>query len=254
MDKVNAIYEVECREHHVKYVGETMRPLKMRALEHRVVNNKEAKKSHTLGWRKKNESEEREEEEDETVRRSNRLGRKERKDYKQMNEGEKIVMTEGATEPAKHAYKYQTEHTEESMTIKAIGYEPNLRRRQVKEAIEIFKRKPQLNEDPGKAKIFPMFKDVVRKEQEERNTQKGGKERSVSAGRVMGEKDKQREKILADSELDETIPYIGEEADSDSGDIDITVETVGQEDRGSKHETEINGNLGVMADFPCSDP
>ena len=94
-----------------------------------------------------------------------------------------------------------------------------------------------------------MFKDVVRKEQEERNTQKGGKERSVSAGKVMGEKDKQREKIVADSELDETIPYIGEEADSDSGDIDITVETVGQEDRGSKHETEVNGNIGVMMDW-----
>ena len=89
---------------------------------------------------------------DESIRRSNRLGEKERKDYKQMNEGERIVMSEGSTEPAKHAYKYQTEHTEESMTIKAIGYEPNLRRRQVKEAIEIFKRKPQLNEDPGKAK------------------------------------------------------------------------------------------------------
>ena len=44
MDKVKAIYEVECREHHVKYVGETMRPLKMRAMEHRVVNSKEAKK------------------------------------------------------------------------------------------------------------------------------------------------------------------------------------------------------------------
>ena len=131
LDKVNAIYEVECREHHVKYVGETMRPLKMRAMEHRVVNSKEAKKSHTLGWRKKDENEEKEKEKDESIRRSNRLGEKERKDYKQMNEGERIVMSEGTTEPAKHAYNYQTEHSEESMTIKAIGYEPNLRRRQV---------------------------------------------------------------------------------------------------------------------------
>ena len=38
---------------------------------------------------KENESEEKEEEKDENIRRSNRLGEKEQKDYKQMNKGEK---------------------------------------------------------------------------------------------------------------------------------------------------------------------
>ena len=118
----------------------------------------------------------------------------------------------------------------------------------MEEAIEIFKRKPQLNEDPGKAKIFPMFKDIVKKEQEERKKQKESNERPVT-GKVIRNRNKQREQVLADSELDETIPYMGEETGSESGDIDLTVERVGQEEKRENHETENNENHVVMADW-----
>ena len=232
MDKINAIYEVECKEHNVKYVGETMRPLKMRAVEHRVLSNKEAKISHTLGWREKKEVEEINEE-DKHIRKSSRLEVKERKNYKQMDQGERIIMTEGTTEPAKHAYEYQTEHTEHSMSIKAIGYEPNIRKRQIKEALEIYKRKPQLNEDAGKAKIFPMFRDIVKKEQDEKRKQdqmKREEQKRSKNEKHPGEEQESNENegvkqcVIPDSELDETIPYIGDQIQSDYEDIDLVIE------------------------------
>ena len=167
--------------------------------------------------------------------------------------GEKIVMTEGSTEPAKHAYEYQTEHTEGSMIIKAIGYEPNLRKRHVKEAIEILKRKPQLNEDAGKAKIFPMFKDIVKKEQEERIKQKKENDRPGHVRKSMSEDvretSKQSRQEVPDSELDETIPYVGEEMNSENEEVDMIIEKVREADKESNPETEASGEYDVLADW-----
>ena len=48
MDKVGAVYEVQCKKHNTKYVGETERPLKKRAYEHRIIEHNESVVSHSL--------------------------------------------------------------------------------------------------------------------------------------------------------------------------------------------------------------
>ena len=140
MDRVDAVYEVECKEHGVRYVGETKRPLKARAVEHRVIKEKDARKSWTLG--DAGEKEKEEVEESTQGRRSKRLEKKEKKDYNTMDKGDKLILTEGSTEPAKHAYEAQAEHKEGSMVMRALCYEKDFWKRGVREAIEIHRRKP----------------------------------------------------------------------------------------------------------------
>ena len=172
MDRVDAVYEVECKEHGVRYVGETKRPLKARAVEHRVIKEKDARKSWTLG--DAGEKEKEEVEESTQGRRSKRLEKKEKKDYKTMDKGDKLILTEGSTEPAKHAYEAQAEHKEGSMVMRALCYEKDFWKRGVREAIEIHRRKPQLNQDLGRSNLFPMFRDLITKEETLNSAKKEG--------------------------------------------------------------------------------
>ena len=177
LDKVNAIYEVECQKHKVKYVGETERPLKVRGWEHRTVSHKDAHRNHTIT----NDTDQ-DQEEDANVRRSKRLKEKDPKEYKKMNEGEKLIETEGTSEPAKHAYEYQTDHKEGDMTIKAIAYERNYYSRGFRESVEIAKREPNLNRDAGRLPIYPILKDVLVKNeirQEEKPQEEAERRRGV---------------------------------------------------------------------------
>ena len=166
------VYEVECKEHGVRYVGETKRPLKARAVEHRVIKEKDARKSWTLG--DAGEKEKEEVEESTQGRRSKRLEKKEKKDYKTMDKGDKLILTEGSTEPAKHAYEAQAEHKEGSMVMRALCYEKDFWKRGVREAIEIHRRKPQLNQDLGRSNLFPMFRDLITKEETLKSAKKEG--------------------------------------------------------------------------------
>jgi len=139
MDKVNAIYEFKCEKHGAKYVGETGRALKARGYEHRVVSHKDSLRSHMIAEKVEAPTE------IENVRRSNRNAGKEKRNYKKMDEGEKLIETEGTTEPSKHMYHYQTDHKEGDIEFKAIGYERHWQKREVKEAIEVRRRNPNLN-------------------------------------------------------------------------------------------------------------
>ena len=53
LDKSEIIYEVNCKKHEETYIGETGGPMKERGYEHRIINHKDSKISHSIG--KKNE-------------------------------------------------------------------------------------------------------------------------------------------------------------------------------------------------------
>jgi len=104
MDKPGVVYQIKCKKHHnITYIGETERAMKYRAYEHGIIDHKDIKKK-------------REEKipeitvvEDATQRRSPRLKKKERVDYKRMDEGEKIkILDREASEVKEHTQKNST--------------------------------------------------------------------------------------------------------------------------------------------------
>ena len=42
------MYEVSCRPHNMKYIGETKRALKSRAYDHKLITHAESKECHTM--------------------------------------------------------------------------------------------------------------------------------------------------------------------------------------------------------------
>ena len=150
MDRVDAIYRVECNQHKDIYIGKTECTLRVRAYEHKVIPHNQAVRNHTLNIKEPEEQGETEEVTDEEPRRSTRLKTKDKINYKRMHEGEKIVekkepdeAPEEKTEPspvAEHVRQY--EHKHDDLTIKTITYEHNWYIRGIKEAIEINKNRP----------------------------------------------------------------------------------------------------------------
>ena len=136
------------------------------------MSHKESKISHSL---RIEEEEVRIEEGDDEVmiRRSERNKSKEKKNYKEMNNGQKI-MTEGTTEVSKHVMSH--EHKEGDIIIKAVTYDEIWLKRGIREAIEIKKRKPDLNLDEGRY-YLPRIYDNLWKE--DNVVQKTDKERSA---------------------------------------------------------------------------
>ena len=65
LDRVGAVYEVECTKHNENYNGETNRALKYRGYEHRVITHKESEESHTIKVEKNRNNENKEQEIDE---------------------------------------------------------------------------------------------------------------------------------------------------------------------------------------------
>ena len=85
-------------------------------------------------------------------------------------------MTEGTTEVSKHVINH--EHKEGDVTIKAVTYDENWLKRGIREAIEIKKRKPDLNLDEGRY-YLPVIYDSL---WEENNVvQKTAMERSAGS-------------------------------------------------------------------------
>ena len=91
------------------------------------------------------------------VRRSERNKNKEKKNYKEMNSGQKI-MTEGTTEVSKHVMNQ--EHKEGDVVIEAVTYDENWWGRGIGEAIEIKKRKPDLNLDEGRYYLPTIYNNL----------------------------------------------------------------------------------------------
>ena len=152
MDKVGAIYEVVCKKHNDDYTGETDRALKVRGYEHKIITHKDSEKCHSIKDQNKEETEE-----PMTRRRSSRNIK--RRDYKAMDTGKDIIMSEGNTEVSRHMAKYN--HDKEDVEIKAITYDTNWFTRGIREAIEIKRRKPTLNADEGRYYLNPIYDNIL---------------------------------------------------------------------------------------------
>ena len=130
------IYQIDRKENEKDdYVGETGRPLKERLYEHKIVTSEEKEKSHTLVVE---------------IAQNTRRTRSEReiRNYRNLHNGEDIIMNPGESEVARHMVEH--EHGKYKMNVKIIGREENNWKRGIKEAIEIKRKKPTLNQDDGK--------------------------------------------------------------------------------------------------------
>ena len=153
MDKPGVVYQIKCKKHHnITYIGETERAMKYRAYEHGIIEHKDIK-------RKLEEKTPEVTVEDATRRRSPRLQKKEKIDYKKMDEGEKIkILDREASEVKEHVQ--ETQHTKEDFEIQILDYEEDWWKRGVKEAIRIQRKKPTLNQDKQSSSP-PEFCDIV---------------------------------------------------------------------------------------------
>ena len=116
MDRVGAVYKVECKRHKEIYAGETERALKVRSYEHKIINHKESEKNHT--------NENKGEKDDKNIQGIRKSGRNiKRINYREMNSGENIITNEGNTEVSKHIANQ--EHEKGDVTIKAMAYDEN---------------------------------------------------------------------------------------------------------------------------------
>ncbi len=153
LDKTGAIYETDCKKHpEADYVGETDRATKSRGYEHGIISHRDSKRSHSIA----EEIVQEEEIPSTSTRQSNRNTKKH--NYKNLHTGKNIRLSEGNTVVSKHIATH--EHEENDVTIKAIGYDQNWYTRGIREAIEIRKRKPKLNEDGGRFHLNPIY-DII---------------------------------------------------------------------------------------------
>ena len=155
LDKTGAVYYNKCKKHEKKdYVGETDRVLRERLYEHRIITHKEAKRSASISHPEETE----ENTSQKPTRKSSRNVK--RKDYKKMNEGPKIEITEGSTEFSAHIATDIHEKTDLEHSI--LMTDDNWFRRGVKEAIAIRKIKPSLNQDGGRHHLSAMYDPLIR--------------------------------------------------------------------------------------------
>ena len=153
LDKSGVVYEIRCKRHNEVYVGETGVPMKERGYEHRIIDHKDAKRSHSL------RKEEKEKKQSDRIgcRHSSRI--KEPSDYKVLNEGRKLIINTGGSEVAEHMQ--QQSHGKDDIDYDIIGNEDNWFKRGIKEAIEIRKRNPTLNADEGRYHLSPIWFDAI---------------------------------------------------------------------------------------------
>ena len=155
-DKTGAIYEVTCEKHGETYIGETQRALKQRAYEHGVVGRHDSLISHSIKEQKTQAAAP-----EMAQRRSSRLQDKDKIDYAAMHTGSNIPLTEGSTVVSKH--KAGLDHEPGDLIIKPIAHEQGWQRRVYREALEIRKRSPTLNEEQGsKAYIPPIYNLILK--------------------------------------------------------------------------------------------
>ena len=135
--------------------------MKDRGYEHRIVEHKDTKISHST--KKSNiKIEKRNEEINTRTRKSARLSTKKNTDYKILNEGRKIIINPGTSEVAKHMQ--QEYHEKEDIEYNIIGNECNWYRRGIREAIEIRKRAPTLNADQGRYYLSQIWTKTLQRQ------------------------------------------------------------------------------------------
>ena len=138
-----------------KYVGETKKATKHRMVEHHVMHRGEANES--TAWTK---NEDRIEEEH-GLRRSVRLKDKPQPNYRELDQGPPIWLTEGTSAVSTHLAE---DHEHMDVKVSVLGREKNRLRRGIKEAIEIKKIKPSLNKnEQDRYYLPPIFDKIVEK-------------------------------------------------------------------------------------------
>lgn len=160
MDKAGVIYHVDipCEAEKVNkkedYTGETKKATKHRMYEHHVIHLKDAKQS--TAWDKE---ESLEQEKTDGVRRSQRNAGKPKPNYKHLNEGPPMWLTEGNTSVSSHLAQ---DHVHGEIKVKILGREKNKLRRGIKEAIEIKRNKPTLNKnEQDRYFLSPIYDNLI---------------------------------------------------------------------------------------------
>ena len=69
-----------------------------------------------------------------------------------------MILTEGNTVVSKHMATH--DHQKNEVTVKAIAYDENWYTRGLREAIEIKKKRPTLNEDEGRYHLSPIYDTI----------------------------------------------------------------------------------------------
>ena len=153
MDKPGVVYSIYCNAHQAHYIGETGRAARERFYEHRVISHKDSKRSHSLPTEIVDIPQE-----SENIRRSKRDVK--RVDYKALNSGSNQLLTVGDTVVSEHMAL--NDHKDGDIELKLLEFEPNWRKRRIKETIAINRQKPDLNGNEGKF-ISALFDQVPSK-------------------------------------------------------------------------------------------
>ena len=172
LDQTGAVYYNNCKKHpdpKNDYVGETERVLRSRQYEHRTIDHKTAKRSASLHI----EPNEEVEKEPQGARRSERIKRKTRRDYKAESEGSNQLLTEGGTEFSRHVAS--DVHSKSDLEFTILCKDENWFGRGVKEAIAIRKLNPTLNLDEGRYNLSPMYSKLIRTSLEMKTPSHGAK-------------------------------------------------------------------------------
>ena len=164
LDKIGAVYQVDCQKHKATYIGETSKALKHRAYEHHILDHKTANKTHSLQHHSTSNNIEattnsNHQEAENKTRKSARINSKQQLNYKDLHTGANLIWSEGNTEVSKHIAEF--DHEPQDVTIKAITYDNNWHRRGYKEALEIRRRHPNLNQDQGRTFIPHIYGRVI---------------------------------------------------------------------------------------------
>ena len=158
LDKAEVIYKVDMKcdidrdPTDENYVGETKKATKHRMVEHHVMHRGEANES--TAWTKiANQNEE-----DQGLRRSVRIRDKPQLNYREMDQGPPIWLTEGTSAVSTHLAE---DHDHREVKVSVLGRERNKLRRGIREAIEIKKNKPTLNKNEQDRYYLPPIYDKI---------------------------------------------------------------------------------------------
>ena len=153
MDKPGAIYSIRCHGHNSHYIGETGRMAKERMYNHRVISHNDATRTQSLDNKEKEKC-------DNPPPLGSRRSQRNvaRKDYKAMHTGSGQLLSTGNTIVSEHMAT--KDHKEGDIEIKLLGFEPNWRKRKIKEAIVVKKLNPDLNGNEGSYQLSPIYDPI----------------------------------------------------------------------------------------------
>ena len=130
-------------------------------VEHHIMHRGEANES--TAWIKTEDQNE----EEQGQRRSVRLRDKPRQNYREMDQGPPIWLTEGNSAVSTHLAE---DHAHKKVKVSVLGRERNRLRRGIKEAIEIKKIKPTLNKnDQDRYYLPPIYDKLIEKTTKKNN-------------------------------------------------------------------------------------